>query len=893
MIRETRVIKMKKKKYDISIIIPVYNTEKWVAQTLNSVLDQDYDISKIQLVIINDGSTDNSDDIIKPYVEKYDNICYVKKENEGLSKTRNLALSLSEGRYILFLDSDDTISPDTIKSIVPFFDEHYDEIDLVSYKIVPVVNGIPQEKLHYRYRFLTQTGIYDLTKKENWFVSITTMNYCIKNQFKNNVLFDTRPGFFHEDQKFSMDIIKNKMKIGYVDTGTYWYLQQPNSITKTRFYAYYLFETTMSFWEAFFKQFKDNVPEYYQALFMNDLNWKNKAGILMPYQYEGKKFAEEFGRITALLSKVNDDVILYHPGLDIYHKYYWLDLKNEKKDKKEVLSFRDAIAVASDKNIIWADSKINIDLLKFRIVDNKIKMMICIKSPAFLYEQEIPKVIVAFDEEDIKKEEFPVRESSFSYYQCKEKCAKFYLSELEIDYQKISMFKVYISLHDHLISSRFFFPQGNVFSDKLERYHYINNGYIFTYSKRRDYFQIEKATRKTKWAIRMNRFIYHFTDDKKKLLVRIMCRLYHPRKPIWLYYDCKGVKKDNGYYQFIHDLEIKDGIKRYYVSNNSKEFNKDIFNRKQKRKVIKFHSLKHKFMYLKASKIITAYIEQENSSPYTKNAYTYYIDIANIPEIIYLQHGILHAHLPWKYSLDRLPLDKEVISTYYERDNFINNYAFTKDHLIDCGMPRYDFLNSDVKKTNTILYAPSWRSYLVGKQVTNYAKMEKTFVESEFYIESKKFLESKELADMLEKYDFTLNFKLHPIFKKYQYLYQINNERIKIGADWPDSEYKVFITDFSSYVFDFVYLKRAIIYFVPDYVKFKSGMNLYRELDFKFDNGIGDFSQDYKTTLKQLKEILKNGGEPSKDKLQKMNNFFIHNDHHQRDRLYETLIKEK
>lgn len=881
-----------KTKYDISVIIPVYNTEKWVAKTIDSVLEQEYDISKIQLVIINDGSTDNSDNIIQEYAEKYNNILYVKKENEGLSKTRNLGLKLSEGKYILFLDSDDTISNDTVKSIVTFFDKHYNEIDLVSYKIVPIVNNIPKTKLHYRYRYLTKTGVYDLREKQNWFVSITTMNYCIKNKFKNNVQFDTSPGFFHEDQKFSMDIIKEKMKIGYVDTGTYWYLQQPASITKTSFYAYYLFETTISFWENFFKQFKGDVPEYYQALFINDLNWKNKAGILMPYQYEGKKFDEEFGRVIKLLSQVNDDVILYHPGLSIYHKYYWLDFKDKKQSKKQVLTHRDAIAVEKDNKIILADSKIDIDLLKFRIVDNKIKMMICIKSAAFLYEKSIPKVVVAYDEEDIKLEEFAVRESSFSYFQCKEKCARFYLAELEINYKDVDMFKVYISLHDNLISSRFIFPKGTVFSDKLERYNYLQNGYIFTYQKNKEYFTINKATKKDKFYVRANRFIYHYTDNKKKLLLRLLTKLYNPKKPIWLYYDCKGVKKDNGYYQFIHDLEIKDGIKKYYVSNNSKSFNKGLFNRKQKRHVIKFNSYKHKLLYLKASKIITAYIEEENSSPFTKNNYTYYIDIAKIPEIIYLQHGILHAHTPWKYSLDRLSLDKEVISTYYEKENFKKNYCFTDEHLIDCGMPRYDFLNSDVKKTNTILYAPSWRSYLVGKQISNYAKIEKTFLESEFYIESKKFLESKELADMLEKYDFTLNFKLHPIFKKYEYLYKTNNKRIKIGADLPDSEYKVFITDFSSYVFDFVYLKRAIIYFVPDYIKFKSGMNLYRELDFKFENGIGDFTQDSETTLKKLEEILKNGGNPSKDKLKKMENFFIHNDHKQRDRLYKALTEK-
>ena len=883
---------MKKTKYDISVIIPVYNTEKWVEDTIKSVLKQKYDISKIQLVIVNDGSPDNSDAIISKYAEKYDNILYVNKENEGLSKTRNLALSLSKGRYILFLDSDDTISSDTVQSIVPFFDEHYDEIDLVSYKLIPIRDG-KELKQHYRQRYLTKTGIYDLTEKNNWFASVTTMNYCIKNKFENNIKFDTTPGFYHEDQKFSMDIIKEKMKIGFVENGTYWYLQQPQSVTKTKFHAYYLFETTISFWEKFFSQFKNNVPEYYQALFINDINWKNRAGIFMPYQFEGKEFEKQINRVKKLLSMVNDEVIMGHPGVAFYHKFYWLDLKDNKKSDKKVLTYKNAIAIEKDNQLMFAKDLITIDVLKFKVENGKINMLLCIKSPAFLYDDEQPKVVVYFDNEEIKKEIFEVRESSYSYFDCKEKCAKFYISEVSFSNQDIEMFKFSVLFHNNTINGYVSFASGNVFSDKLERYDYLREKHIFHFSPKKNIFYITPATFGAKAELKINNFLYYLVRDRKRFFARILATIIHPHKEIWLYYDCKGVKKDNGYYQFIHDIEKNDGIKRYYVTNNDKNFNKGLFKGKAKRRLIKFKSIKHKMYYLRASKIITAYVENENCSPYTVNSFTYFADIANIPELIYLQHGILHAHLPWKYSFDRLRIDKEVISTYYEKENFIKNYCFTEEHLIDSGMPRYDFLTTDVEKTNTILYAPSWRSYLVGNQASGYAKQEKEFKSSEFYIESKKFLESEELNNLLEKYDYVLNFKLHPIFKKYGYLYNIKSKRIKIDADYSDSEYKIFITDFSSYVFDFIYTKSAIIYFVPDYTKFKSGMNLYRELDFKFENGIGDFTQDSESTIKKLEIILKNNGLPSKDKLEKMDNFFIHNDHNQRDRIYDSLISSK
>lgn len=878
---------MKKTKYDVSVIMPVYNAAETVEKSIESILNQEYDNKKIQLIMINDGSNDNSLEIIKKY--EAENILVIDKENSGVSDTRNIGLDAAEGKYILFLDSDDTISKNTISSIVPFFDEHYDEIDLVSYKIIPILNG-KKLKQHYRSKFLKETGIYDLTEKEGWYTSITTMNYCIKNKFKENIKFE---GSYHEDQKFSMYVVKDKMKIGYVKDGTYWYIQNPNSITKTKFYAYYLFEPTMKYWEDFFSEFKGKIPPYYQALFINDINWKNKQGILMPHQFEGEEFEKQFNRIKKILERMDDETILYHPAVDFYQKFYWMSLKDKKEDARKVLTSHRCLALVNQDKLIYASGKVDVDLLKFRIVDDKLKMMVCIKSPVFLYEDEIPKVSVSLDSANLNKQEFPVRESSYSYYNCKEKVAKFYISEIELDYQKLSTFKIFIILHGNEIPSEMHFPMGTVFFDKIKRYQYIYKKNIIEYSHITHAFAIKKATTTRKLKIRLKNFLYYFRKDKKRFIIRTLSYFYNPKKPIWLYYDCKGVKKDNGYYQFMYDIKKKDGIKRYFVSNNSKEFTKGLFENVPKRNIVKFNSIRHKFMYLKASKIITAFVEQNNCSPYTKNSYSYYLDVATIPEVVYLQHGILHAHMPWKYSLDRLPIDREVISSYFEKENFTKNYAFTEEHLIDCGMPRYDFLTPDVKKTNTILYAPSWRSYLVGNEASGFKRLDDIFEESEFFIETKKFLESKELADMLEKYNFTLNFKLHPIFKKYEDMYNIENDRIKIGAELPESEYKVFITDFSSYVFDFVYTKSSLIYFVPDYIKFKSGMNLYRELDFDFKNGFGDFSQTCDETLKILEKVLKNGGQPSKDKLDKMNKFFIHNDKKQRERLYKALISKK
>lgn len=197
----------------------------------------------------------------------------------------------------------------------------------------------------------------------------------------------------------------------------------------------------------------------------------------------------------------------------------------------------------------------------------------------------------------------------------------------------------------------------------------------------------------------------------------------------------KGIKLGNSFYQFIHDLE-KNGIRRYYVTSiNKKEIN-ELFSKKQRKFLISFNSIKHKLYYLYADKIITSTVHLESMSPFTKKSFSNYIDISKIPEIIYLPNEISQAHMPWKYSIDRLLIDKEVVSTSFEINNLINNYSFTRSDLIESGMPRYDYIKQEKKTKNAILFAPSWRNYLIGNQGSEWISNDELFLKSSFYKET-------------------------------------------------------------------------------------------------------------------------------------------------------------
>ena len=101
---------METKKTLISIIVPVYNTEKHIERCLDSIMKQDY--PNFEVILVNDGSTDESGIIIQKYKEKYKNISYIKQENKGVGAARNAGIKVAKGDYISFVDSDDFIMED-------------------------------------------------------------------------------------------------------------------------------------------------------------------------------------------------------------------------------------------------------------------------------------------------------------------------------------------------------------------------------------------------------------------------------------------------------------------------------------------------------------------------------------------------------------------------------------------------------------------------------------------------------------------------------------------------------------------------------------------------------------------------------------------------------------
>lgn len=102
----------------LSIIIPVYNVYDYLEDTLSSVFHQDLPLNDYEVIVVNDGSTDSSEEIILKYKKQYFNLIYINQENQGVSVARNAGINIARGNYITFVDSDDSIYENTLKTII-------------------------------------------------------------------------------------------------------------------------------------------------------------------------------------------------------------------------------------------------------------------------------------------------------------------------------------------------------------------------------------------------------------------------------------------------------------------------------------------------------------------------------------------------------------------------------------------------------------------------------------------------------------------------------------------------------------------------------------------------------------------------------------------------------
>ena len=230
-------IKMSEKEsYSLSIVLPVFNVEKYLERCIKSILEGTY--KDLELVIVNDGTKDNSENIIIRYLEKYNNITYIVKENGGLSHARNVGYTYAKGEYIAFFDSDDYIEKDMYEKLMAKVkDYNYDIVVCDLYmeyeqtgKKIYVGSNVEKE-----YKDVEEDNNEINIRKEimeNIYIAVHNKIYkkeLIEKTFENGMPFVNE--MYYEDIIYTYSILQNTRSISFVKEPLYYYVQRTSSIS--------------------------------------------------------------------------------------------------------------------------------------------------------------------------------------------------------------------------------------------------------------------------------------------------------------------------------------------------------------------------------------------------------------------------------------------------------------------------------------------------------------------------------------------------------------------------------------------------------------------------------------------------------------------------------------
>ncbi|MBO7472459.1 MAG: glycosyltransferase family 2 protein [Ruminococcus sp.] len=206
----------------VSVIIPVYNAEKYLRECVDSVINQTY--RNLEIILVDDGSPDNCGAICEEYVEKDSRVIFISKENSGPSDTRNVGFAASSGEYIYFLDSDDSIRPNTIELLVERIER--ENADLVCFDAETVFEDFEYPDYFEKY---IRSGHYKSGKGSKMLVSqLRHKEYysCVvllflKREFIERARLSFCKGIVHEDELYTLTVFLKAAKIAHLKKALY------------------------------------------------------------------------------------------------------------------------------------------------------------------------------------------------------------------------------------------------------------------------------------------------------------------------------------------------------------------------------------------------------------------------------------------------------------------------------------------------------------------------------------------------------------------------------------------------------------------------------------------------------------------------------------------------
>ena len=313
-------------KYLLSVVMAVYNAAEYLEEAIDSVINQSIGMKHTQIVLVNDGSEDDSKEICESYLERFpQNIVYVEQENSGVSVARNNGIDRARGKYINFLDSDDKWTEDSFDAFFAFFRDNGD-IRLASSRYVMFDAKSGGHRLNYKY---DETRVIDLLEVYDCPQLSSSTCFFDASVFENHRYNDKLS--VSEDTLLVNEILLDDLRYGVVHEPTYMYRQRAtvdSAIDTMKENVSWYFDTMHRCYEVLFRLSQaryGRVLPFIQYVVMYDLQWRIRAK--KPEVLDEEQIEDYKGVLVGLLKDIDDKIISEQKTISIDQVAFAFSLK--------------------------------------------------------------------------------------------------------------------------------------------------------------------------------------------------------------------------------------------------------------------------------------------------------------------------------------------------------------------------------------------------------------------------------------------------------------------------------------------------------------------------------------------------------------------------------------
>lgn len=867
----------------VSVIVPVYNVENYLNRCLDSIIQQT--LTDIEIICIDDGSTDAFLTILKEYAKKDNRIKIISKKNEGLSVARNIGIECANGEYISFVDSDDYISLDTLEKT--YKSAVNNNSDVVMFKIATFNE---EDNFNYSYKkyFKIDEDMQDVNF-ENYVFTFHEIRKHIMNTafaawakiYKRSFLsqyddFKFPEGLIFEDIPFHIKAILRAERISFVPEFLYKYrLSNPNSIMKSNLNREDIFEICDLVEkylkdENYFDEFKKEFYEFKISQITYYLNQANSEAYFNSLKLELENINPDFIPEN-LIDKVN--LILNSNNLNEFNDYNEYNLGNNcsvRQDREFNVVFKNGkptnILKRSNNKVYNKIFDFKPEAINIAMKKDKISMDFIVNTKKFKNHD-----LSAFTV-NIENNYYNFSKSSDNIYN-----VDIPYNSMKIDNKTAGIFLFFKDENGFSFKRKFLSIKSSknknneleTYASKIQRYDNCN---IYIYETGQGFLSI---------VSRKKNVTDSFIEQKKIKLAflkqKLDVKLGKNEPSILIYEKFCGKYEESG--KYVYQELIDKGCENvYFVLDKNTDYYREI-PKKYRKNIINKHSFKHYYEYFNAKTFISTEtlfnaVELTNYNSLIRNR-------LNINDYFYffLQHGVMYGYsLKGRTNFIKGAGFKDnsfvVISSEKEAEHFTGPGKFDREDLIKTGLPKFDHAIKN-KNANKIFIMPTSRNF-------EYSNILNNTENSTYYKFAKRIINCvpNELKDKII-------FAPHPIVKDILLSTDLNKFiPSEVSYDKLLRDTRLLITDYSSISFDAFYRGCNVLFAWMD--KEMCLKNLDFSLMLNEENIFGDIAYDYET-LDKL--ILKNYYDsPTEEHIEKYRKIVEFNDKNNTNRFLEYLF---